>query len=192
MTGLDGYKMALNGRAGPAPATAAIGSFIAGTVSTLLLAMLAKPLADLALMFGPAEYFSLTAAGLVGSVVLAHGVLLRDVGIVVLGLLLGLMGINFNSSVSRFAFDVPELIDGIGFFVVAMDMSGIGEIVRNLEVLGPMMEEYLRRALLESHGDARVLFIRPISATLPGLAALAMVLIPNIRRTREEAFQEEE
>jgi hypothetical protein len=89
VTTLDGYQMARRGRAGAALATAAIASFFAGTVATLLLALFAPPLSELALRFGPADHFSLMVLGLVASVVLAQGSLLHAIGMVVLGLLLG-------------------------------------------------------------------------------------------------------
>lgn len=133
VTAIDGYQMARNGRAGKALATAAIGSFFAGTVATLLLALFAPPLADLALKFGPAEYFSLMVLGLVASVVLASGSLLNAIGMVILGLLLGLVGSDVNTGTARYTFDTPELAEGINFVIVAMGMFGIGEIVRNLE-----------------------------------------------------------
>src|SRR5690606_16271227 len=96
VTAIDGYQMARKGHAGKALATAAIASFCAGTVATLLLALFAPPLADLALKFGPAEYFSLMVLGLVASVVLASGSLLNAIGMVILGLLLGLIGSDVN------------------------------------------------------------------------------------------------
>lgn len=133
VTTLDGYQMARRGRAGVALATAAIGSFFAGTVATLLIALFAPPLAAIALKFGPADYFSLMVLGLIAAVVLAQGSLLHAVGMVVLGLLLGLVGTDVNSGIERFTFDIPELADGIGFVVVAMGMFGLGEIIRNLE-----------------------------------------------------------
>jgi TctA family transporter len=133
VTALDGYQMARQGRAGTALATAAIGSFFAGTVATFLLALFAPPLAEVALKFGPADYFSLMVLGLVASVVLAHGSLLHAVGMVLLGLLLGLIGTDVNSGMARYTFDLPPLFDGIGFVVVAMGTFGLGEIVRNLE-----------------------------------------------------------
>lgn len=136
VTTLDGYQMALQGRAGVALTTAAIGSFFAGTVATFLLALFAPPLAEVALKFGPADYFSLMILGLVASVVLAHGSLLHSVGMVVLGLLLGLVGSDVTSGGQRFTFDLPELADGIGFVVVAMGMFGLAEIIRNLETGG--------------------------------------------------------
>jgi putative tricarboxylic transport membrane protein len=133
ITALDGYAMARKGRAGVALATAAIGSFFAGTVATLLLALAAPPLAQVALKFGPPEYFSLMVLGLSASVVLAHGSLLRALGMIVLGLLLGVVGTDANSAVQRFTFNIPELADGIGFVTVAMGLFGVGEIIRNLE-----------------------------------------------------------
>lgn len=133
ITALDGYAMARKGRAGVALATAAIGSFFAGTVATFLLAFAAPPLAEIALKFGPPEYFSLMVLGLLTSVVLAHGSLLKAVGMIILGLLFGLVGTDPNSGVARFTFNVPELSDGIGFVAVAMGMFGLGEIIKNLE-----------------------------------------------------------
>ena len=136
VTVLDGYQMARQGRAGPALAIAAIGSFFAGCVATLVIATAAPPLAEVALKFGPAEYFSLMVLGLVAATVLAHGSLLKAIAMVVLGLLLGLIGTDVNSGVLRYTFDIPELADGIGFVIVAMGMFGITEIVTNLEQRG--------------------------------------------------------
>jgi len=133
VTCLDGYQMARQGRAGPALATAAIGSFFAGCVATLVIAVAAPPLAEVALKFGPAEYFSLMVLGLVAATVLAHGSLTKAIAMVVLGLLLGIIGTDVNSGVLRFTFDVPELSDGIGFVVVAMGVFGTAEIIANLE-----------------------------------------------------------
>jgi putative tricarboxylic transport membrane protein len=133
VTCLDGYQMARQGRAGPALATAAIGSFFAGCVSTVVVAMFAPPLAEVALKFGPAEYFSLMVFGLVGAIVLAHGSLLKAIAMVLLGLLLGVVGTDANSGVLRFSFGIMELADGIGFIGVAMGLFGIAEIVSTLE-----------------------------------------------------------
>jgi putative tricarboxylic transport membrane protein len=133
VTTLDGYQMARRGRAGAALATAAIGSFFAGTVATFLIAGFGPPLAAIALQFGPADYFSLMVLGLVASVVLAQGSLLHAIGMVVLGLLLGLVGTDVTSGAQRYTFNIPQLADGIGFVVVAMGMFGLSEIIRNLE-----------------------------------------------------------
>ena len=133
VTTLDGHQMALQGRAGPALAIAAIGSFFAGTVSTMLVAALGIPLTALALKFGPAEYFSLMVLGLVFAVVLAKGSVLKAIGMILMGLLLSSVGSDIETGQSRMAFDVPELSDGIGFVVVAMGVFGFAEIMRNLE-----------------------------------------------------------
>ena len=133
VTAIDGYQMARNGNAGKALATAALASFFAGSVAIVLLAAFAPPLAELALRFGPPEYFSLMVLGLVASVVLASGSLLNAIGMVILGLLLGLVGTDVNSGVARYTFDLPQMADGINFVIVAMGMFGVGEIVRNLE-----------------------------------------------------------
>src|SRR6476646_8465952 len=133
VTCLDGYQMARKGQAGAALAIAALGSFFAGTCATVLVAAVSLPLSALALKFGPAEYFSLMVLGLIGAVVLAHGSLLKAIGMIVLGLLLGIVGTDVNSGVERFAFGIPELSDGIGVVVVAMGLFGFAEIVINLE-----------------------------------------------------------
>jgi len=136
VTCLDGYQMARQGRAGPALAVAALGSFFAGCVATVVIAVAAPPLAEVALKFGPSEYFSLMVLGLVAATVLAHGSLVKAIAMVLLGLLLGLIGTDVNSGVLRFTFGIPELSDGIGFVVVAMGMFGLAEIIANLELKG--------------------------------------------------------
>ncbi|RTL93813.1 tripartite tricarboxylate transporter permease [Ancylobacter aquaticus] len=133
VTAIDGYQMARQGRAGAALATAAIGSFFAGSVATFLLAVFAPPLADLALKFGPPEYFALMVLGLVASVALASGSVVKALAMVVLGILLGLSGQDVYTGTPRFTFDMLELADGIEFVALAMGVFGIGEIVRNLE-----------------------------------------------------------
>ncbi len=132
VTTLDGYQMARRGRAGVALATAAIGSFFAGTIATVLIAAFAPPLAEMAFKFGPAEYFSLMVLGLIAAVVLAHGSVIKALGMVVFGLLLSMIGTDVNSGVARFSFGVPELTDGIEFGVIAMGMFGFAEIIYNL------------------------------------------------------------
>jgi TctA family transporter len=133
ITAIDGYQMAKQGRAGPALATAAIGSFFAGTVATFVLALFAPPLARIALEFGPAEYASLMVLGLVCSVALAHGTMLKALAMVVLGLLLGLVGTDIYTGTPRFTLGRLELSDGLNFVAVAVGVFGIAEILRNLE-----------------------------------------------------------
>jgi len=166
VTAIDGYQMARQGHAGKALATAALGSFFAGTVATILLALFAPPLADLALKFGPAEYFALMVLGLVASVVLASGSLLNAIGMVILGLLLGLVGTDVNSGLARYTFDMPELADGVNFVIVAMGMFGIGEIIRNLE-----------------HDESRTLMMKKVSGLMLTKEDFKRIAAPVLRGT---------
>lgn len=166
VTALDGYQMARKGRAGVALATAAIGSFFAGTVATVILALFAPPLAEIALKFGPAEFFSLMVLGLLASLVLARGSLLHATGMVVLGLLLGLVGADITTGTQRFTFGMARLSDGIGFVVVAMGMFGLAEIVRNLE-----------------NEDDRSLIVKKVSNLMPTKEDWKRMVAPILRGT---------
>jgi putative tricarboxylic transport membrane protein len=166
VTAIDGYQMAKQGHAGKALATAAIGSFVAGTFATLLLALFAPPLAEVALKFGPAEYFSLMVLGLVASVVLASGSLLRAISMILLGLLLGLVGTDVNSGLPRYTFELPQMMDGINFVVVAMGMFGLGEIIRNLE-----------------HDDTRTLMVTKVKGLMPTKDDFKRMAAPIFRGT---------
>jgi putative tricarboxylic transport membrane protein len=132
VTCLDGYQMARQGRAGPALSIAAIGSFVAGTFGTLLIAVAGPPLAAIALKFAAPEYFALMLMGLVAAAVLAEGDLVKSLAMVAMGLLLGLVGTDVSSGVRRFTFDFNELSDGVSFIVLAVGIFAIGEIVANL------------------------------------------------------------
>jgi putative tricarboxylic transport membrane protein len=132
VTCLDGYQMARQGRAGPALAIAAIGSFFAGCVCTLIIALFGPPIAEMALKFGAPEYFSLMLMGLVTAAVLAHGDMIKSLAMVALGLLLGVCGTDVNSGMARYSFGVPELTDGIGFIVIAVGVFAVSEIISNL------------------------------------------------------------
>jgi TctA family transporter len=133
ITCLDGHQMARQGRAGPALAIAAISSFFAGTIATIVMCVLSIPLASLALKFTAVEYFSLMVVGLLAAVILAHGSVMKALSMVLLGLLLGLIGIDVSSGAPRMVFGITELSDGIDFVPVAMGMFGLGEIIANLE-----------------------------------------------------------
>ena len=136
VTCIDGYRMAQRGRAGAALAIAAIGSFFAGTVGTILIAAFAPILAKFAEQFRSPEYFSLMLFGLVAAVVLAHGSIVKAVAMIILGLLIGLAGTDTQSGVARFTFGVPELYDGVDFVPVAMGLFGFAEIMSNLDRRG--------------------------------------------------------
>jgi putative tricarboxylic transport membrane protein len=133
VTCLDGYAMARQGRAGPALSIAAFGSFFAGCVAIVIIVLFGPPLAEVALKFGQAEYFSMMVLGLVGSVVLARGSLLKAFAMVFLGLLLGLVGTDVYTGTPRFNFGIYELADGIGFVTIGMGLFGFAEIIANLE-----------------------------------------------------------
>jgi putative tricarboxylic transport membrane protein len=133
VTTLDGHQMARQGRAGVALGIAAIGSFFAGCVATLIIAALAVPLTRLALIFGPAEYFSLMVMGLVFAVVLARGSILKAITMILLGILFSTVGTDLETGQERMTFGSPFLADGIDFAVLAMGLFGISEILRNLD-----------------------------------------------------------
>ena len=132
ITTIDGYQMALKGRAGPALAMAAISSFIAGTVGTVLIVVAGPSLASLANHFGATEYFSMMILGLVAATVLSGGSLIKSLGMVIVGLFLGLIGTDVNTGAQRFTFGLPVLADGLGFVPLAMGIFGIAEIISNL------------------------------------------------------------
>jgi putative tricarboxylic transport membrane protein len=134
ITCLDGHQMPRQGRAGAALAIAAIGSFFAGCVATVLVAALGAPLTSLALLFGPAEYFSLMVLGLIFAVVLAKGSVLKAIAMVMTGLLMSMVGSDLETGAGRMTFDIAELADGIGFTNIAMGVFGFAEIIRNLEL----------------------------------------------------------
>ncbi|WP_152047459.1 tripartite tricarboxylate transporter permease [Aureimonas psammosilenae] len=133
VTAIDGYQMAKKGRAGTALATAALGSFFAGSVATLLLAFAAPPLARVALQFGAPEYFALIVLGLLVSISLAHGSVIKALAMIVLGLLLGTVGQDIYTGTPRFTFGQLELYQGINFVSIAVGVFGVAEIFRNLE-----------------------------------------------------------
>src|SRR5690349_7106547 len=133
VTCIDGYQMAQKGRAGAALAIAAVGSFIAGCVGTILIAAFAPVLAAFAVKFRSPEYFALMLFGLIAAVILAHGSVVKAVGMVILGLLVGLVGTESQSATARFTFGVPELYDGVDFVPLAMGLFGLAEILSNLD-----------------------------------------------------------
>ena len=200
VTCLDGHQMARQGRAGPALAVAALGSFFAGTVATFVICLFAPPLAIVGLSFGAPEYFSLLLLGLIAAVVLAHGSVIKAVGMIILGLLLGLVGTDGNTGGTRFTFGVIELADGIDFAPLAIGIFGVGEIISNLtqpdhkralvsakvKNLWPTMDDFKRAWPASIRGTVlgSVLGILPGGgATLSSFAAYA--LEKKVSRTPE-------
>jgi TctA family transporter len=171
VTCMDGYQMARQGRAGPALAIAAIGSFFAGTVCTLIIALFGPPLAEVALKFGAPEYFSLMLMGLVAAAVLAGDNITKALAMVVVGLLLGIVGTDVNSGMARYSFGIPELTDGIGFIVIAVGVFAVGEIITNL-----------------GETEERKVFTSKVSGLMPTLADLKASFWPIVRGTGIGAF----
>jgi len=133
VTAIDGYQMARKGRAGAALAIAAIGSFIAGSLTTFVVAAFAAPLTNVALRFGAADYFSLIVVGLFAAVALARGSVLKALAMMAFGVLLGLIGSDIETGAARFTFNLLPLYDGLDFVAMAVGLFGISEILRNLE-----------------------------------------------------------
>ena len=171
VTCIDGYQMARQGRAGPALAIAAIGSFFAGTVCTLIIALFGPPLAEVALKFGAPEYFSLMLMGLVAAAVLAGDNITKALAMVVMGLLLGIVGTDVNSGMARYSFGIPELTDGIGFIVIAVGVFAVGEIIMNL-----------------GDPEERAVFTNKVSGLMPTMADLKASFWPIVRGTGIGAF----
>jgi putative tricarboxylic transport membrane protein len=171
VTCIDGYQMARQGRAGPALAIAAIGSFFAGTVGTLLIALAGPPLAEVALKFGSPEYFSLMLMGLVAAAVLAQGDLVKSLAMVAVGLLLGIVGSDVNTGVQRYTFGMNDLSDGIGFIVVAVGVFAIGEIISNL-----------------GGKEERQVFTSKVTNLLPSMDDLKRSIAPILRGTGIGSF----
>ncbi len=164
VTTLDGHQMARQGRAGAALGIAAIGSFFAGTLATLIVAALAVPLTRIALRFGSAEYFSLMAAGLAFAVVLARGSILKAIAMILVGVLASTVGTDLETGADRFTFGYAPLADGLDFAVLAMGIFGFAEVLRNLE--------------LTEHRDV----VRaPIGRILPSRQDLRRSLAPILR-----------
>jgi len=171
VTTLDGYKMARNGRAGPALTAAALSSFFAGSVATILIAVVATPLTSVALSFGAAEYFSLMVLGLLSSVALASGSIIKAIGMICLGLLLGLTGTDVYTGAPRLTYGSMDLLDGIDFVAVAVGVFGIAEILRNLE----------------SRGDQRVT-VANVGSLWPTRNDFRRMVVPMLRGTTIGSF----
>jgi TctA family transporter len=170
VTAMDGYQMARKGRAGVALATAALSSFLAGCVGTVVVAAFAPALTELAFRFGPAEYFSLMVLGLIGAVVLASGSLLKAIAMVVLGLLLGQVTTDVITGVQRYSLGITELYDGISFVAIAMGMFGFGEIIANLGRPAEQREVFTRnvKGLWPSRRDFKDMAPAALRGTLLG------------------------
>jgi putative tricarboxylic transport membrane protein len=198
VTCLDGHAMARNGRAGAALAIAALASFFAGSVATVLIAVAAPLLNAAARSFGPAEYFSLMVFGLVTAILLSQGSVLRSAAMILAGLLLAVVGTDVTTGIQRFTFGQPQLLDGIGFVPLAMGLFAVAEIIGNLEkpeqrgVIQPMSSLWPTREEFRQAAPAAVrgTFVGSLLGVLPGGGALiasfaAYGLEKRISRTPE-------
>ena len=166
ITCLDGYQMALKGRAGAALGISAIGSFIAGTFGVFLLMLFAFPLAKIALKFGPPEIFSVMFLGLTLLAYLGRGSTLKALCMGAVGLLLSTIGVDLISGLPRFTMGVTSLIDGVGLVPIAMGLFGISEVILNLE-------EVIRREVFDTK----------IKGLLPNQEELRRSRMPILRGT---------
>lgn len=166
VTTLDGYKMARSGRAGPALAAAAIGSFIAGTFGVLVLATLSEPLTKVAFLFGPAEFFSLMTLGLVASITLSSDSIDKSLGLMIIGLLIGMIGMDVNSGEIRLTGGALDLVDGVELSALAMGVFGVAEILVNLE---------------EQRRSRQLPFVSRIERIMPGRQDLQR-MVPSVSR----------
>jgi TctA family transporter len=166
VTTLDGYQMARQGRAGVALTTAAVGSFVAGSFATLMIALLSPPLTVVALSFGAPENFSLIVLGLILSVALSHGSVIKGVAMSLLGVLLGLIGQDIYTGLDRFTMGLLDLQDGVDIVPIAIGLFGIAEILRNL-----------------GDGQARSVLTNPITSLFPTREDVRRIIGPILRGT---------
>ena len=200
MTCIDGNAMAKKGRAGAALCIAAVGSFVAGTFGVVLLTLVAPPLADFALGFGPPEYTALLVLGLIFLAYMSTGSLVRTLLMAALGLLLGTIGIDVMTGHFRYSFDIPELGDGIGIVPVAVGLFGLGEILSTpsrqvtsevirprFRELWPSREEWRASAMPIARGSALgfVIGIIPGSAHIIS-SFMSYALEKRVSKTPEE------
>jgi len=171
VTCIDGYQMARQGRAGAALAIAALSSFFAGTVCTLIIALFGPPLAEIALKFSAPEYFSLMLMGLITAAVLAPGDMVKSLAMVVLGLLLGSVGADVDTGTRRFTFGFEELADGIGFVILAVGVFAVSEIIANL-----------------GDPEERIVFTSKVGSIFPSKEEIKRSIAPTIRGTILGAF----
>ena len=168
---LDGHALAQQGRAGPALAIAALASLFAGTAVTMLVALGGPPLASIALLFQSADYVSVMLLGLVSAVVLAHGSVIKAIGMIALGVLLGLVGTDIQSGAYRLTMGIDALFDGLGFVPIAMGIFGLGEIIHNIEHMAKAGHVPSRvTGLMPSMKDLRACFPSMIRGTSVGAA----------------------
>jgi putative tricarboxylic transport membrane protein len=190
VTCLDGYQMAKQGRAGPALGISAFGSLIGGTFATIALMFLVIPLADIAVKFGPVEYFSLICMSLILTVYMVSGSFAKGIISILIGLILSTVGLDKVRGFPRFTFGLPSLVDGVGLVNVAMGLFGITEILYNLELntkvvyktriknLLPNLQDWKRSAKPIVRGS----LIGFICGTLPAASTISTFLSYSVEK----------
>ncbi|WP_109467193.1 tripartite tricarboxylate transporter permease [Albibacillus kandeliae] len=188
VTGIDGYPMARKGQAGVALFMTAVASFVGSMFGVVLLSLFSVPLARVALEFGPQEYFSLMFLGLIAAALIGSGRSIRSLAAVTLGLALGLVGIDLNSGVARFAFGMPEFYDGLSLVAVAIGLFGLPEIISSagriikapmdtkditLRSMLPSREQWRRSAMPMARGSG----IGAFFGALPGTGGVVATFI---------------
>jgi len=177
MTCVDGYAMTQNGRAGPALAIAAIGSFVAGTLGVVGLMLLAPTLAALALRFGPPEYTALLLMGLFILAYMTGGSMLKTLAMAIFGLMIGMIGIDIMSGYTRFSFGIVEFGDGLGIVPVAVGLFGVSEI---LLMAGQLTAQQIQKPRLRDLVPSREEFRRSVGPIARGsLLGFMIGIIPG-------------
>jgi putative tricarboxylic transport membrane protein len=199
VTAIDGYQMARQGQAGKALAIAAIGSFVAGTLATCVIALVAVPLTSIALKFGATEYFALILLGLATSTALAHGPVLKAIAMIITGMLFGIVGTDVDSGAFRFTMGFVQLTDGLNIVAVALGIFGIAEVLRNLESMPEStMVTAKITSLMPSRADLRACvgpilrgsFLGSILGTLPGGGSILSAFSSYVLEKRLSAHPE--
>jgi putative tricarboxylic transport membrane protein len=198
ITCIDGYQMAKQGRAGAALSIAAIGSFIGGTVATLGLVVAAQPLTRVALRFGPVEFFSLTVLGIVLVMGLAGKSMIKALIVAVLGLLIGMVGMDPTRGSPRFTFGLTDLLDGVGFIPVIMGLFGVAEVFENLEAENHQIIETTLSSLVPSKQDlrasggsiARGTLVGFLLGLVPGMTGTASSVLAYVAERKSSKYPE--
>ncbi len=168
VTALDGHKMALDGRAGPAIAIAALASLCAGLVTAVIVATVAAPLSTMTTAIAPAGLVGLIALGLFAAAVISPGPVLPALALILIGAALGLVGTDLAGGMPRFTFGIPELRDGIGFVPLVMGIFGLAELIRALETGGRPQRIRLARWPWPTRGDLRAAWAPTLRGTAIG------------------------
>lgn len=180
---LDGYPMSRQGRGGVALVMTAIASFIGGSIGIILMMLFSPAIADIGLKFNSPEYFSLMLLGLVAASMVSSGSPVKSVSMVVLGLIIGMVGVDTTSGMARFTFGFYQLWDGVSLVAIAMGIFGVAEVIASVRAIGPRhvdVKAFSFRALIPTRDDVRRSWMPALRGsaigsffgTLPGTGAI--------------------